>query len=157
MFTVMKVAGLIHAGGTGPGAEDLLRAAVQGGAAACGLAGIGGIVPGNRADLIVLDPAVHHDPARQAVYAEEWRPVRTAIVDGNVVVRDGRLTTVDEAVLLEEAQEASTRLVTRNASNYRFAEQIAPHMQRLVRRAKEVYASTHSGMRRSGSSNSTSA
>ncbi len=155
MFTVMKVAGLIHAGGAGPGAEDLLRAAVQGGAAACGLAGGTGIEPGNRADLIVLDPAIHHDPAGQAVYAEEWRPVQTVIVDGNVVVRRGRLTTVDEAALLDEAREASTRLVTRNASHYRFAEQIAPHMQRLVMRAKEVYASTRSGMRHSGSSSST--
>ncbi len=154
MFTVMKVAGLVHTGGAE--AETLLRAAVHGGAAACGFAGGRGIEPGNRADLIVLDPAIHHDPVGRVVYAEEWRPVQTVIVEGNMVVRGGRPTAVDEAALLEEAREASARLVARNASHYRFAEQIAPHMQRLVMRATEVYASTPSGTHRSASSSSTS-
>jgi hypothetical protein len=74
-------------------------------------------------------------------------------VDGRIVVANGQLTTIDERAIFDEALEASTALVARNAGKYRYAEHTASVMQRLVVRAQEVYASTRSGPSRSVCSN----
>lgn len=156
MLTVMKVTGLLHADGPGPDAMAILRAAAQHGAAACGLTGIGAIASGLRADLIIMEASYARDPAAQVVYGEEWNPPRTVIVDGRIVVRGGRVVTVDEDAIAEEAREASAHLVARNAARFQAAREMAPHMLRMVARAREVYASTRSGATRSGSFSSTS-
>jgi 5-methylthioadenosine/S-adenosylhomocysteine deaminase len=153
MFSVMKVAGLIHTEEPRPQPREILRAATAGGAAVCGFSDIASLEPGKRADLIVLGPSLSHDPYNRAVYEEEWRPVETVIVGGRIVVRDGRVVTFDEEAILEEAREASAALIRRNAAKYRFAEVVSDAMRRLVVRAREVYASTRSGMSHSGSSN----
>jgi guanine deaminase len=91
-----------------PPAVPALKAATEGGAAAVGLAGqIGRIAPGMKADLTFIDLA---DPsfvplnsvARQLVNIEAGRAVRHVMVDGNWVLRDRRVTTVDEAAVFEE-------------------------------------------------------
>jgi guanine deaminase len=149
MLSVMKVAGLIHIEEPRPLPRELLRAAVQGGAAVCGRPDLGSLEPGKRADLVVMGPSVCRDPYSRVVYEEEWRPVETVIVDGRVVVADGRLTTIDEQAIFGEALEASAALIARNAGKYRYAQETATVMQRLVARAQEVYASTRSGSNRS--------
>ncbi len=140
MFTVMKVAGFLHGHGPGAGAETIMRAAIQGGATACGFDDLGSIEPGRRADVIIMNPLVSHDPYAALVYGGEGRAVRTVVVDGRVVVRDGVVTTIDEADVLEEAREASKAVITRNAGAYRHADEAAPHLVNLVERAKEAYA-----------------
>ncbi len=157
LFTVMKVAGLVHAGERGPDAGTILRAGTQHGAVTSGLSGIGVLAPGSRADVIIVESPRADDPLAHAVYGAEWNSPRTVIVDGRVLVRDGRVTTVDEEAIAAEAQEASRHLVTRNAARFQFAREMAPHARRMVARAKEVYASTRSGRSPSGSSSSTSA
>ena len=93
---------------TGVNAADALRAATVGGAKTAGLAdSVGALRPGFRADMTLIDLA---DPAyvplnsavRQLVYSDSGRSIRTVIVDGRVVVRDGRSTRVDETALREE-------------------------------------------------------
>jgi 5-methylthioadenosine/S-adenosylhomocysteine deaminase len=94
-----------------PPAADALRAATEGGARALGLAGqVGAIRPGMRADLVLLDlqdPSLVplNSAARQLVFTESGRAVREVVVDGRLVVEDGRLTTLDEAALAEAAAE----------------------------------------------------
>ena len=77
-------------------------AATQAGAEGARLGhAIGRIAPGFKADLTLIDM---NDPswspmnsaARQLVHVEAGRGVRHVMVDGTVVVRDRRLTTVDE-------------------------------------------------------------
>lgn len=91
-----------------PRAAEALRMATLCGARALGLEGeVGAIRPGMRADLVVLDlddPAYQplNGAARQMVWSETGRAVRDVIVEGRVVVRDGRCTGVDEAALREE-------------------------------------------------------
>lgn len=140
MLAVMKVAGLLHGQNHWGGSQAILRAAIQGGAAACGRGDIGSLEPGRRADLIVLTPAFSADAYSQIAYAGEALMVRAVVVDGRVVVRDGRVTTIDEGAALAEARERVQGLVRRNAARYRFAREAAPYMEALVRRAEEVYA-----------------
>ena len=85
-----------------------LRAGTLGGAYSAGLSGsIGAIRPGHRADLVLMDlsdPAYlpYNSAVRQLVYADSGRSIRQVVVDGEVVVRDGRSTRVDESALRAE-------------------------------------------------------
>jgi guanine deaminase len=85
-----------------PQAAAALKAATEAGAESARLGHvIGRIAPGYRADLTLIDMS---DPswsplnsaARQLVHVEGGRGVRHVIVDGAVVVRDRRLTTMNE-------------------------------------------------------------
>jgi cytosine/adenosine deaminase-related metal-dependent hydrolase len=100
-FLELRLAALLHTPRVGPGrlpARRVLELATRGGARAVGLADeLGALVPGYRADLIVLDlDAPHTTPAPDLVstlvYATQSRNVRDVIVDGRVLVRDRRLT-----------------------------------------------------------------
>jgi guanine deaminase len=106
MFQAMKLfSGLTAVSHPEPGppsAADALRAATLAGAKGARLEGkLGAIKAGYAADFSLLDLS---DPsfvplnsaARQVVYTESGRAVRTVVVDGQVVLRDGRLTQVDQ-------------------------------------------------------------
>jgi guanine deaminase len=91
-----------------PPSIPALRAATEGGAEAVRLGhAIGRIAPGYKADLSFVDL---HDPsfvplnsvARQLVNIEAGRAVRHVMVDGRFVLRDRRVTTVDEQAVFEE-------------------------------------------------------
>ncbi|MBI4277338.1 MAG: amidohydrolase family protein, partial [Armatimonadetes bacterium] len=114
-----------------PKPGEVLRAATRGGARVLRLEGrVGMIAPGYRADLMVLradQPALTPltDPHAQLVYASEGRGVDTVIVDGRVVVRSGRVCTVDRQALLDEAAEAGRVFLARNAERFALARRIA--------------------------------
>jgi cytosine/adenosine deaminase-related metal-dependent hydrolase len=90
-----------------PSAADALRAATEGGARALRLDDVGALRAGMKADIVLLDTT---DPsfvplnsaARQLVFTEAGRAVRSVLVDGRVVVDEGRVTTMDEAALAEQ-------------------------------------------------------
>jgi guanine deaminase len=94
--------------GTWLTAADALRAATQGGARALGFGDeLGVIAPGARADVAAyrLDTVTFtplSEPVRQLVYTERGAGLDFAMVAGDVVMRDGRLTRVDEPGLLAE-------------------------------------------------------
>jgi cytosine/adenosine deaminase-related metal-dependent hydrolase len=72
---------------------------------------LGLIRPGARADLALLDlttPAFTplNDPFQHLVYCETGSSVRTVLVDGRVVLEEGKLLTVDADALLAEARES---------------------------------------------------
>ncbi|MEV1080319.1 amidohydrolase [Streptomyces sp. NPDC050211] len=97
--------------------SDTLRLAMRGGARALGLANrIGALEPGMRADIVLTDlSGAHcrplHDPRAALVYSARASDVRTVIVDGRVLMRDGRLLTVDEPALLAEAEARVARIL----------------------------------------------
>jgi 5-methylthioadenosine/S-adenosylhomocysteine deaminase len=106
MFMAMKLFALLAAVSDPipgpPQAAAALRAATEAGAEGARLGhAIGRIAPGTKADLTLIDMS---DPSwsplnsavRQLVHVEAGRGVRHVIVDGAVVVRDRRLTTIDE-------------------------------------------------------------
>jgi guanine deaminase len=93
-----------------PSASDALFAATAGGARAVGLGGrIGRIAQGYRADLTLLDLnelafIPFNSAARQVVFSESGSSVDTVIVDGRIVVRDGKVITVDVGALRRDIE-----------------------------------------------------
>jgi 5-methylthioadenosine/S-adenosylhomocysteine deaminase len=97
-------------------ARAVLEMATLGGARALGLADrIGTLEPGKAGDLIVIDlsraksqPVYSVESA--IVYAASGDAVRTTIVNGKVLMRDGRLTTLNEDEILRHAAEYRDRI-----------------------------------------------
>jgi 5-methylthioadenosine/S-adenosylhomocysteine deaminase len=92
--------------------EDLLRMATLGGAEALGMGReLGSLTVGKRADIVLANPSHWdlqpvYDPVFTAARGITGRDIETVIVDGQPVVRDGALTTIDE-------QELRARLAQR--------------------------------------------
>jgi guanine deaminase len=140
MFQSMKLFCLLTAashGGEGrPAAADALRAATQGSATAVGLSGkVGKIAPGFKADFSILDPndpalLPLNDPVRQIVYSESGRAVRHVIVHGEVVIRDGASTRIDEAAFAEEVERLMPALRTDLAAVINRNRAVAPYLRK---------------------------
>ena len=114
-----------------PGADDVLRMATAGGAAAILQSGtVGSIEVGKRADLVLyrLDApwwVPVNDPSSQMVFAENGSSVETVLVDGRVVVEDGRIVAFDAESILEEAAPMMSRILERNRRLYALAGRMA--------------------------------
>src|SRR5690606_23489401 len=79
---------------------------------------IGQVTPGYRADLVAVDisspaTAPGRDPYSTLVYACRGTDVRLTMVDGEVLVRDGRVVRTDPHALAERARREAARLLTR--------------------------------------------
>jgi 5-methylthioadenosine/S-adenosylhomocysteine deaminase len=79
---------------------------------------IGSIEVGKLADLVVHDAAgpswaPDGDVALQLVWGTDGRTVRDVVVGGEIVVRDGRSTRLDEDALAKEAATASRAILDR--------------------------------------------
>jgi 5-methylthioadenosine/S-adenosylhomocysteine deaminase len=145
MLQVMKLFCMLSAVSspqrTGVTAAEAFRAATVGGARTAGLADqVGALRPGYKADMVLIDLA---DPAyvplnsavRQLVYSDSGRSIRTVIVDGRVVVRDGRATRVDETELHSEIAELMP-VVRRDVSSMRAGyDKLRPFLDEVHRRA----------------------
>ncbi|WP_157216921.1 amidohydrolase family protein [Flavisphingomonas formosensis] len=90
------------------------------GAEAIGMADrIGSIEIGKRADLVVHDGSAAAwrpagDPALNLIWGTDGRTVRDVVVDGRIVLRNGRSTLVDEEELARRATEARDALLARS-------------------------------------------
>ena len=95
---------------------EMFVAATYGSARALGLEGdLGALEVGKRADLVCYSMDTHrltplNDPIRQVIHGERGSGVEIVLVDGEVVVRNGRLTRIDETALLREAQDVHAEL-----------------------------------------------
>jgi 5-methylthioadenosine/S-adenosylhomocysteine deaminase len=124
MFASLKLAALVHKlWGVDYeqwlGAREAWQLATIRGARAAGDAGgLGRIDPGRRADLVLLDLSSHvftplNDPLRQLAFGSTTSAVHSVLVGGKWVVRDGRVTTVDEPDVLARAREVGAEIVGR--------------------------------------------
>jgi 5-methylthioadenosine/S-adenosylhomocysteine deaminase len=119
---------------------DLFDAATIGGAGALGRDDIGRLASGCRADLVLVDlthPMMRptHDPVRSLVYAAGDRAIRSVYVDGQLVVHEGKVLTIDykaAAGALHEAQARVKANVPRLDWDHRSAEQISPRTFRTA-------------------------
>jgi 5-methylthioadenosine/S-adenosylhomocysteine deaminase len=122
MFTEMRLAALLQKVVHGADALDarrVLRMATADGARALGLESeIGSLEAGKRADVAVVSlDRLHTTPCPDIVstlvYAAQSSDVRTVMIDGRVVLRDGELTTLDEHEVVREAAEEARELFAR--------------------------------------------
>ena len=123
LFDTMKAASLLQkvhhhdAGVIKP--YDVLRMATIGGARALGLDAVCGTIEvGKRADLILVNlDTVHNQPVNdifsQIVHCAKASDVQTVIVDGEIVMRDRRLTKLDDGKILTDAKIANRDLMER--------------------------------------------
>ena len=94
---------------------DVFHAATVGGARALLREDLGRLAPGAKADLVLVDlknpwmmPA--RDPLRSLIFHAADRAVRDVYVDGERVVADGRVLTLDQAGALERLTAAQRRM-----------------------------------------------
>jgi 5-methylthioadenosine/S-adenosylhomocysteine deaminase len=121
MIEEMRLAALLHKVSTGDPtvvhAPQALAMATRGGAAALGLGDVvGQIKVGLKADLALLDfrqPHLQprHDVVSHLVYSARAGDVRTVFVNGEAVMLDGELLTIDEAVVFREVAARVSRLM----------------------------------------------
>ena len=113
MFEAMRQAGFLtkHASRdpTALPAQGALDLATLGGARALGMeADIGSIEPGKKADLITVATGRArqtpvYDAVSHLVYVTRGDDVRTTIVNGRVLMKDGQLRTLDRAAVIRAA------------------------------------------------------
>jgi 5-methylthioadenosine/S-adenosylhomocysteine deaminase len=100
-------------------AEATLRLATQSGAKALGFPQSGVITEGCPADLILFDFRKPHLRPRHSllsnvVYSAKSPDIRHVIVAGQILMKDGRLTTMDEERILYEAEKRAFRMVNQD-------------------------------------------
>jgi 5-methylthioadenosine/S-adenosylhomocysteine deaminase len=119
MFTEMRTAALLQKALHGPEvlpAARALRMATIDGARAMGLEKeIGSIETGKRADMIVVEMSELHtaptgDVVSALVYSTQASDVRATIIDGQVVMRDRELSTLNESAVLADANREAEAL-----------------------------------------------
>ncbi|HYC63369.1 MAG TPA: amidohydrolase family protein, partial [Reyranellaceae bacterium] len=98
--------------GRQPSPEQALRWATRNGYRALGVADGGYLAPGNKADLIMIDlQRAHLVPMLRAasdfVHNGQARDVEAVMVDGEWLMRDGKVLCMDEADILERAQKTA--------------------------------------------------
>ena len=122
MFAEMRLAALLQSARLGPGAlpaRDVVWMATRAGARTLGQQDqIGSLEPGKRADLIVvgrrgLHQLPPHDPYSTLVYATSAADVRMTVVDGDLLVDEGRLVRADAEAIERHAVEQTRQLIAR--------------------------------------------
>jgi 5-methylthioadenosine/S-adenosylhomocysteine deaminase len=123
MFTEMRTAALLQKALHGPEvlpAKRALRMATIDGARALDLGNeIGSLEVGKRADVIVLKmDSLHSTPhppdlASAIAYSAQASDVKTVVIDGQLVMREGKLLTVDEPSVVQEANREAELLKSR--------------------------------------------
>jgi 5-methylthioadenosine/S-adenosylhomocysteine deaminase len=123
MLTEMRTAALLQKVSRGADAlpaRRVLRMATIDGARALGLdQEIGSLEPGKRADITIINLDNVHmtprpsDPSSTVVYAAQSSDVRTVIIDGQTVMRDRQLLTLNEREVIDEAEREAALLSKR--------------------------------------------
>ena len=96
-------------------ARDVFDVATLGGAQALGRDDLGRIAPGAKADLLVwnadsLFMTPMRDPVKNIVYSAQAEDLQHVFIDGEQVMADGTVLTVDEAGVSADLQEAAERM-----------------------------------------------
>lgn len=124
IISVMRIAFIMHTQGTGIPlydpisftTEHAFEMATRDAAKTLGLENeIGSLETGKKADIIVIDAnnnrlSPNHNPIGVIVQYAFGTDVTDVMVDGKLVVENGKLVQIDEAIVLQEAKKLSDRL-----------------------------------------------
>lgn len=144
MFRSLGIAALLHRVGDfdyerWTTAQDAFAMATTGSARAAGLeADIGVLAPGRKADIVLIDASDYgliplKRPISQLCYAVNSDAVRTVIVDGEFVMHERVLETVDEGSLKAEIREEAER----------YARDHVPLMEQHAKRFESYFRQAH--------------
>ncbi|MEE4347752.1 MAG: amidohydrolase family protein [Paracoccaceae bacterium] len=135
MFEAMRLAATLSRAQAAPPDQwitvpEAFVMATEGSARIMGLTDVGRIAPGWAADLLFLDrDYCHYVPLRdvlsQIVLAENGGALREVMIDGQIVLADNRIRTLDEASLAARARAAAARLDAANTEARIMAEATA--------------------------------
>lgn len=134
------------------GADEAIRMATEGGAAAIGLRGrLGCIAPGYLADIAFLDLddlayVPLNDPVNQLVHADDGGSVASVMIGGRMVYDNRRFTTIDLDKLRHEVATAMDRLNAATEPQRAMVKRLEP----LVARFCTCFAATPYHVRRMG-------
>lgn len=148
MLRVLASTALLHTLRDDPHQEwitplEAFIAATKGGATALGRADIGELRVGAKADIALYDlrsiaftPC--NRPLQQLVLAETGRGLQHLIVDGELVLRDGALTRVDEGDLIARIHRAAAELSGEIDASERSTERLRPTYEAIYQRCCEA-------------------
>jgi len=122
MFNEMRLAALIQKpvhGPTAMNARAVFKMATIGGARAVGMEHeIGSIEVGKKADIAILNlrdfhtyPSFDVDPISRIVYSATRADVETTIVNGQILMENRLMRTLDKEIILHEANKSIKRLL----------------------------------------------
>jgi 5-methylthioadenosine/S-adenosylhomocysteine deaminase len=145
LFDVMHMAAVVHnasspAYWTWLKADAIMRAATLGGAASARLGETtGSLEVGKEADIVLFDTTGYNflpfnDPAKHLAYSENGSSVHTVLVGGEVVVRDRKLTKVDEEQILAKLREVAPAITTRLSDEEQLAQRTLEHYYAEINR-----------------------
>src|SRR5690606_8207283 len=101
---------------TGASTAEVFMAATVGGATALKKPDIGRVAVGMKADFSLVDLSHPYmqplrEPLRSLIYSTSDRAVRDVYVDGQQVVSDGKVLTIDIEAAIETLREAQARTI----------------------------------------------
>ncbi|MCX7923203.1 MAG: amidohydrolase [Clostridia bacterium] len=124
MFEEMHIAALLHKGvHMNPvliNAKETIKMATVNGAKAIGFDGETGVIKkGMKADLIILDVDKPHlcpmnDPVSAVVYSAQASDVDTVIIDGNILMENRQLKTIDEELVKYKVKQIAEKRLNRD-------------------------------------------
>ncbi len=102
-------------------AHQVFEMATLGGAKALGMADeLGSIESGKKADIAIVDlrkphatPSCNRDPVSMLVYSATASDVQTTIINGNILMRDRKLTTIDLENVIVDADKLCAEILGR--------------------------------------------
>ena len=115
---------ILRQDGTNPQPEDVLQMTTMGSARAIGMAGeIGSLEVGKKADLMIVNARRSNlAPTTRIVsaFVHNGQPsdIESVMVDGEFVMRDGKVLTIDEEPVIEAADEIGRRVWRRLVDRY---------------------------------------
>lgn len=132
--------------------SEILSMATRGGARSELLHNdVGYLAEGMKADVIMIDLDTNfytplNDIKSQLVYCESGESVTTSIINGEIVMLDGKILTINVDDLLEEAREMMPEYWTyhENRGTLNFAKQVRPYVESTYHRV----AGTPTGINR---------
>jgi len=102
-------------------AEDVFYMGTRGGSDVLNRTDIGQISEGKQADLNLMSmdkveySGALHDPLAALVFSVSMQPFDYVIVNGNIVVKEGKIPHVDEKGLIKQHQELSEKIISNAA------------------------------------------
>jgi cytosine/adenosine deaminase-related metal-dependent hydrolase len=126
-----------------PLAHEVLRHATLGNARTAGLQGkVGAIKAGHKADLVLIDLndtayLPYNSAARQLVYTETGRGIDSVMIDGRMVMKERRVTTIDTDALRREVESLMRHFIADYDAVVKSRAHALPYMREAHRRMWE--------------------